>query len=157
MSRALVVTLFLLVAGSIATLIKWEYKRFQRRQPSESKAFQHSVAVSLPVDPFVGPAERHCIGRQNRRPKMQILPSSERENAIDNVLFWESVRPSAVSSASWAASRPDIPRQGHASGCGWRAPSVGNHHAGATAEAAQPVATVGAQVRVVAPTAMTPT
>ena len=43
MSRALVVCLFLLVAGSIATLTKWEYKRFQRRQPSGSKAFRRHL------------------------------------------------------------------------------------------------------------------
>ena len=40
MSHAMVAALFLVVAGGIALLIKWEYKRFLRRQPRESKAIR---------------------------------------------------------------------------------------------------------------------
>ena len=61
MSRAFVVALFLLVAGSIATLIKWEYKRFQRGQHSVSKAFKRHLEERRSEEPgraYVPPPER---------------------------------------------------------------------------------------------------
>jgi len=61
MSRAFVVALFLLVAGSIATLIKWEYKRFQRGQHSVSKAFKRHLEERRSEEPgraYVAPPER---------------------------------------------------------------------------------------------------
>jgi len=43
MSRTFLVGLFVLIAFSMATLIKWEYKRFQRRQPAVTKAFRRHL------------------------------------------------------------------------------------------------------------------
>ena len=60
MSRAFVVALFLLVAGSIAMLIKWEYKRFKRGQPSVSKAFKRHLEERRSEEPgraYVPPPE----------------------------------------------------------------------------------------------------
>ena len=51
MSRALVIVFFLVIAGSIALLIKWEYKRFRRRQPRGSKAFSRHLAALRDGEP----------------------------------------------------------------------------------------------------------
>jgi hypothetical protein len=51
MSHALVPALFLVVAGGVAVLIKWEHKRFQRRSPRESKAFKEHVEKLRDAEP----------------------------------------------------------------------------------------------------------
>ena len=51
MSHAAIAALFLVVAGSIAVLIKWEYKRFLRRQPRESKAFRDHLEKLRDAEP----------------------------------------------------------------------------------------------------------
>ncbi len=61
MSHPLVLVLFVIVAASIATLIKWEFKRFQRRQPRSSKAFNRhmeSLRVAEPGRAYTAPPER---------------------------------------------------------------------------------------------------
>ena len=61
MSRAVIAALFLVVAGGMALLIKWEYKRFLRRQPRESKAFRNhleKLRVAEPGRAYVPPPER---------------------------------------------------------------------------------------------------
>jgi hypothetical protein len=51
MPHALVAALFLVVAGGIAVLIKWEYKHFLRRQPRESKAFRGHMEKLRAAEP----------------------------------------------------------------------------------------------------------
>jgi len=60
MSRGVVVTLFLLVAGSMATLIKWEFKRFRRSRHLGSKAFRRHLEERRdePGRAYVPPPER---------------------------------------------------------------------------------------------------
>ena len=61
MTHALVVLLFLIVAASIGTLIKWEFKRFQRRQPASSKAFVRHLEALREAEPgraYTAPPER---------------------------------------------------------------------------------------------------
>ena len=61
MSHPLVIALFLVVAASIGMLIKWEYKRFQRRQPRESKAFSRHLEALREAEPgraYTAPPER---------------------------------------------------------------------------------------------------
>jgi hypothetical protein len=61
MPHAVVVALFLVVAGGVALLIKWEYKRFLRRQPRESKAFighMEKLRAAEPGREYTPPPER---------------------------------------------------------------------------------------------------
>lgn len=61
MSHALLVGLFLIVAASIGILIKWEFKRFKRRQPSSSKAFTRHLETLREAEPgraYTAPPER---------------------------------------------------------------------------------------------------
>ena len=61
MSHPLVLPLFLVVAASIGMLIKWEYKRFLRRQPRESRAFNRHVETLRQAEPgraYTAPPER---------------------------------------------------------------------------------------------------
>jgi hypothetical protein len=51
MSHAMIPALFLVVAGGIAVLIKWEYKHFLRRQPRESKAFRGHLEKLREAEP----------------------------------------------------------------------------------------------------------
>jgi hypothetical protein len=57
----LVFVLFLIVAASIGMLIKWEYKRFRRRQPSPSRAFNRHLEEIRQTEPgraYSAPPER---------------------------------------------------------------------------------------------------
>jgi hypothetical protein len=61
MAHPLVIPLFVVVAVSIGMLIKWEYKRFQRRLPRESKAFSRhleELRVAEPGRAYTPPPER---------------------------------------------------------------------------------------------------
>ena len=51
MPRFLVIAFFLVIAGSIALLIKWEFKRFRRREHRESKAFTRNLAALRDAEP----------------------------------------------------------------------------------------------------------
>ena len=51
MSHPLVIPLFLAVAGAVGVLIKWEYKRFRRRQPYASKAFNRQMEELRQTEP----------------------------------------------------------------------------------------------------------
>jgi hypothetical protein len=61
MPHPLVVALFVVVAASVGLLMKWEFKRFQRRQPRESKAFSRHVEALREAEPgraYTAPPER---------------------------------------------------------------------------------------------------
>lgn len=61
MPHPLVVALLIVVAASVGLLIKWEFKRFQRRQPRESKAFNRHVEELRDAEPgraYTAPPER---------------------------------------------------------------------------------------------------
>lgn len=61
MPHQLVIALFLVVAASIGMLIKWEFKRFQRRQPRESRAFNRHLESLRSAEPgraYTAPPER---------------------------------------------------------------------------------------------------
>jgi hypothetical protein len=51
MSHALIAVLFLVVAGGVAVLIKWEYKRFRRSAPRESRAFREHLEKLRVAEP----------------------------------------------------------------------------------------------------------
>lgn len=61
MPHPLVVVLFVIFAASVGMLIKWELRRFQRRQPRESKAFNRHVEALRDAEPgraYTAPPER---------------------------------------------------------------------------------------------------
>jgi len=61
MPHPLLIALFFVVAASIGVLIKWEFKRFQRRQPRESKAFNRHLEALRDAEPgraYTAPPER---------------------------------------------------------------------------------------------------
>jgi hypothetical protein len=61
MSHGLIVGLFLVVAASIGMLIKWEFKRFRRRLPPESKALSRQMETLRGAEPgraYTAPPER---------------------------------------------------------------------------------------------------